>query len=130
MIIYIQLEGSRRPLKLVLENDGSETIEGVKQMIHDKLGTQVRECLRNAARIATFSVPNSLHEREGIQTRPPAHVHTAAQLLFTIMSSVCLWFQSGKRQVLASGFRRQDVGQQPLDGRWLWHQSWRHSRNA
>ena len=43
MILYIEMEtkGSTQRLTLVLESDGSETIEGVKEMIHSKLGTNV-----------------------------------------------------------------------------------------
>eukprot|EP01043_Picozoa_sp_COSAG02_P084595 COSAG02_NODE_22398_length_754_cov_0.732824_2_plen_49_part_01 len=43
MLLYIEMEagGSTQRLRLVLEDDGSETIEGVKQMIHTKQGTNV-----------------------------------------------------------------------------------------
>ena len=43
MLLYIAIDagGSTQRLRLVLEDDGSETIEGVKQMIHAKQGTNV-----------------------------------------------------------------------------------------
>ena len=59
MLLYIEMEagGSTQPLRLVLEDDGSETIEGIKQMIHTKQGTNVGGFAASLAGVVLISVP-------------------------------------------------------------------------
>lgn len=103
MTIYVEVdtqEGSRQQLQLVLENDGSETIEGVKQMIHDKLGTNVRAVAAPSMPIVLMSSKHrSLWILHSVHNCERVGAHTLNGSL-TCHSSICGDQENDKHLVL------------------------------